>query len=204
MLVFDEDHPFALAYRLVQEGKLNPWHVDIVELANIYLEEIKKMEVLDMRVPARAVLAAAFLLKKKVEVLLPEPKKPRERKKHFTLDEILQEFEEQEEHISESIVEIVKSERITVRKKASVRRERGKIIPIHISRFEYVLEEIDRLISEGLRRFSLLELFWGRNLAPYVMAIMVLYGEGKVDIYQKEPYGDLVIEVLEDGQEDGG
>lgn len=63
--MFGQDHPFALAYRMVEEGKLDPWNVDIVELANVYLEEIKKMEVLDMRIPARAVLAAAFLLKKK-------------------------------------------------------------------------------------------------------------------------------------------
>jgi len=78
---FEEEHPFSLVIPLIEEGKLNPWEVDIVELANLYLEELWKRETLDLRIPARAIVAAAFLLKKKVEVLFPKPpRKPRERK----------------------------------------------------------------------------------------------------------------------------
>jgi len=61
---FEEEHPFALAYRLVEEGKLDPWDVDICALAKAYMEEIKRHELLDLRVPARALLTASFLLKK--------------------------------------------------------------------------------------------------------------------------------------------
>jgi segregation and condensation protein A len=66
-MLYEEEHPFAIAYRLVEEGKLDPWN--------------------------RALSAAVFLLKKQVEVLFPEPKKKRERK--YTLEEIVQMFEEE-------------------------------------------------------------------------------------------------------------
>ncbi|MCS7278104.1 MAG: segregation/condensation protein A, partial [Aquificaceae bacterium] len=71
MWKFEEEHPFALAHRLVEEGKLDPWDVDISALVRAYMEEISRLELLDLRVPARAVLAASFLLKKQAEVLFP-------------------------------------------------------------------------------------------------------------------------------------
>jgi segregation and condensation protein A len=199
MLVFEEEHPFALAYRLVEEGRIDPWNVDIVELANAYLEEIRKMEVLDMRIPARAIMAASFLLKKKVEVLFPEPKKARERKKSYTLDEIVQEFEEEKENFLGLPQQVKREERKgkrTVKRQASNRQRRANTIPIHISKFEEVLEDIYRLMSQGVKRFSLLELFLGKNLAPYIMALMTLYNDEKIEIYQAEPYGDLIVEVI--------
>lgn len=199
MLAFEEEHPFALAYRLVEDGRIDPWNVDIVELANAYLEEIRKMEVLDMRIPARAIMAASFLLKKKVEVLFPEPKKTREKKKSYTLDEIVQEFEEEKESFLELPQQVEREEikeRRSVKRQASNRQRKVSVIPIHISKFEEVLEGIHRLMSQGVKRFSLLELFLGKNLAPYIMALMTLYNDEKIELYQDEPYGDLVVEVI--------
>ena len=34
-MLYEEEHPFAIAYRLVEEGKLDPWNVDIAQLANL-------------------------------------------------------------------------------------------------------------------------------------------------------------------------
>jgi len=193
-----EDHPFALAYKLVEEGKLDPWNVDIVELANAYLEEIKKMEVLDMRIPARVISAAIFLLRKKLEVLFPPPKRHIERKRHYTLEEIVQEFEEENE--TQVPIEIKPEKAKKVSKNTKTHKKKSKAsppsIPIHVSRFEDVLKEVWELISLGIKSFSLLELFSDKNLAPYLMALMTLYAEGKIEIHQKEPYGDLFIEVV--------
>ncbi|SNZ12021.1 segregation/condensation protein A [Hydrogenobacter hydrogenophilus] len=199
MLAFEEEHPFALAYRLVEEGRIDPWNVDIVELANAYLEEIRKIQVLDMRIPARALMAASFLLKKKVEVLFPEPKKAREKKKSYTLEEIVQEFEEKKESFLELPQQVEREEikeRRSVKRQAKNRQKKVSIIPIHISKFEEVLEDIHRLMSQGVKRFSLFELFLGKNLAPYIMALMTLYNDEKIELYQDEPYGDLIVEVV--------
>ncbi|MFN3263779.1 MAG: segregation/condensation protein A, partial [Aquificaceae bacterium] len=112
---FEEDHPFALAYRLVEEGRLDPWDVDISALARAYMEEIRRHELLDLRVPARAVLAASFLLKKQTEVLFPEPKQKRERKK-LTLQEIVEQFESQQEEVAEELSQRIEKVRRVVKK----------------------------------------------------------------------------------------
>ncbi len=195
---FEEDHPFALAYRLVEEGKLDPWDVDISALAKAYMEEIRRHELLDLRVPARAVLAASFLLKKQAEVLFPEPKQKRERKR-LTLEEIIEQFEGQEEHVQEEISQrIERVKRVIKRPTIKVTRERTRErrFPLHISKFEDALEELRGLLKEEGVVFSFYELILGKSLVPYLMALMVLYQDGLVDIEQERPYGDLRVSLI--------
>ncbi|MEJ5339589.1 MAG: segregation/condensation protein A [Aquificaceae bacterium] len=197
---FEEDHPFALAYRLVEEGRLDPWDVDISALARAYMEEIRRHELLDLRVPARAVLAASFLLKKQTEVLFPEPKQKRERKK-LTLQEIVEQFESQQEEVAEELSQRIEKVRRVV-KKIKVRnvngRRRERRFPVHISRFEDALEELREVLLEKRHILSFYELILGKSLVPYLMALMVLYQDGLVEIEQDEPYGDLRIRALEE------
>ncbi|WP_448583449.1 segregation/condensation protein A [Thermocrinis sp.] len=202
-MLYEEEHPFAIAYRLVEEGHLDPWNVDIAQLAHMYIEEIKKMELLDLRVPARAIYAAVFLLKKQVDVLFPEPKRKRERK--YTLEEIVQMFEEEEKSNLQNIepqgyiIDQIKKIRKEVKgyKKSIKQNNKRKTIPIHVSKFEKALEELVKLISQGVKSFSFLDFVGNRNPVPYLLGLMVLYQDGKVDVYQREPYSDIQVEVLE-------
>ncbi|HCO39209.1 MAG TPA: chromosome segregation protein ScpA, partial [Aquificaceae bacterium] len=174
---FEEEHPFALAYRLVEEGKLDPWDVDICALAKAYMEEIKRHELLDLRVPARALLAASFLLKKQAEVLFPEPKQKRERKR-ITLEEIVEQFESQQEEIIEDLTDRLEKAKKVIRKvKVSVKRRRERKFPIHISKFEDALQELKNLFKEKGMVLSFYQIILGKNLVPYLMALMVLYQE---------------------------
>ena len=198
---FEEDHPFALLVPLIEEGKLDPWKVDIVELANLYIEELRKRETLDLRVPARAVVAASFLLRKKVEVLFPKPeRKPRERR-DYTLQEIAQMFDEESEEVEENLTDNLEKVRKVFRKSSKVRRKRkrGKLIPLHISRFEDVLKEMWEFlkgmdVGKRIEFFTFLDKV---NFVPQFMALMYLYYEGKVELYQEEPYGEITVEIRE-------
>lgn len=197
MWKFEEDHPFALAYRLVEEGKLDPWDVDISALAKAYIEEIKRLELLDLRVPARALLAASFLLKKQAQVLFPEPKQKRERKK-ITLEEIIEQFESQEENLVEELTERLEKVKKVIKKSTPntprKRTKKDRKFPIHISKFEDALEELKEIFKNSEERmFFLYELIAGKNLVPYLMALMVLYQDDLVDLEQDVPYGDLRI-----------
>lgn len=195
---FEEEHPFALAYRLVEEGKLDPWDVDICALAKAYMEEIKRHELLDLRVPARALLAASFLLKKQAEVLFPEPKQKRERKR-ITLEEIVEQFESQQEEIIEDLTDRLEKAKKVIRKvKVSVKRRRERKFPIHISKFEDALQELKNLFKEKGMVLSFYQIILGKNLVPYLMALMVLYQEDIVDIEQEKPFGDLRIIIKRD------
>jgi segregation and condensation protein A len=171
-MLYEEEHPFAIAYRLVEEGKLDPWN-------------------------------AVFLLKKQVEVLFPEPKNRRERK--YTPEEIAQMFEKESGESAQQdnktdTNEIVEEQTKTVKRKLQAyRREvkkEGKKIPIHVSKFEDALREIEELIMKGIRRFSFLGFVANRNPVPYLMGLMALYQEGRVDAYQREPHSDIEVEVL--------
>jgi segregation and condensation protein A len=54
---------------LVATNRLDPWNIDLVEVATGYLDKIRKMEMLDLRVPANLILAAAILLRFKSQAL---------------------------------------------------------------------------------------------------------------------------------------
>ncbi len=195
---FEEEHPFALAYRLVEEGKLDPWDVDISVLARAYMEEIRRHELLDLRVPARAVLAASFLLKKQAEVLFPEPKQKRERRK-LTLKEIVEQFESQEEQVQEELLQRIETVKRVIRAsktRSESKRKRERRFPIHISKFEDALQELREMVREMGVINSFYGLLLGKNIVPYLMALMVLYQEGVVDIEQEVPYGDLKISLV--------
>jgi len=54
---------------LVAAKRLDPWNIDIVEITAGYLDRIRKMEMLDLRVPANLILAAAILIRFKSDAL---------------------------------------------------------------------------------------------------------------------------------------
>jgi len=59
-----EKHPFDIVLKLVINGEIDPWNVDIVDLADKYLKEIKKMHLPDLRLASKALYAAALLMKR--------------------------------------------------------------------------------------------------------------------------------------------
>jgi len=201
---FEEKHPFSLILPLIEEGKLDPWKVDIVELTNLYIEEIRRRELLDLRIPARAIVAASFLLKKKVEVLFPKPpRKPGERK--YTLREIASMFEKEYKEIEKELKENLKEIQMNIKKKKISKTTRKKNrtkkieIPVHISKFEDVLEELWEFFK-GLEVGTRLKFFAFLNkkdFVPQFMALLYLDFDNKIKLIQEKPFGALEIEILE-------
>lgn len=59
---------------LVHTNQLDPWDLDMVEITRQYVEQVRKMSMNDLRVPANLILAAAILLRFKSDMLkLEEP-----------------------------------------------------------------------------------------------------------------------------------
>ncbi|MDE1852023.1 MAG: segregation/condensation protein A [Candidatus Micrarchaeota archaeon] len=50
---------------LVEKNQFDPWNIDISEIVDRYVDTVKNMKVLDLRVPANIILAAAILLRLK-------------------------------------------------------------------------------------------------------------------------------------------
>ncbi len=54
---------------MIATEKLDPWNIDITALANSLVKKVKKMQNLELHVPANVILAAAILLKYKSNAL---------------------------------------------------------------------------------------------------------------------------------------
>lgn len=59
----------AILMAIVRQEKMDPWNIDIIMLADKYLEKIGTLEKANLRVPANAMLASAILLKTKSKTL---------------------------------------------------------------------------------------------------------------------------------------
>ena len=54
---------------LVKHNELNPWDIDIIDIVGKYVEVVKGLKVMDLRVPANIILAASILLRLKSDML---------------------------------------------------------------------------------------------------------------------------------------
>ncbi len=65
-----------LIVELVDKNKLNPWEIDIVQIVDNYMDAVRGMKSLDLKVPANIMLAASILLRMKSALLVitaPDP-----------------------------------------------------------------------------------------------------------------------------------
>ena len=187
-----EKSPLYLAYKLVEEGKIDPWDVDLEKLINSYLEEIKRIELRDLRVPAKVVAFATFLIKKQLEILFPKPPRPRVRKK-ITLQEIEQEFEAT---AVEEIVETAKR-RVSKKRSSSKRKTKRETLPLepplHKAKLEEVLEYLLNLLEEleEEKRVPFSGFATKNDYVAKLWGLLNLTYEGKMDMKQETPFGEI-------------
>ncbi len=55
---------------LVESNSIDPWNIDIGKIANEYVQTIRKMQVMDLHIPANMTLAASILLRMKSDVMV--------------------------------------------------------------------------------------------------------------------------------------
>jgi segregation and condensation protein A len=58
-----------LLIELVESNKLDPWDIDLSVVIDEYIQAIKQMKILDLRIPANMILAASILLRMKSEMV---------------------------------------------------------------------------------------------------------------------------------------
>ncbi|MFH0870262.1 MAG: ScpA family protein [archaeon] len=73
-LLFQEDDLTwqNIIYDLVRSESMNPWDIDVSEIAHKFLEMLKKLKEMDFRISGKVVLASALLLKIKSNRLVDE------------------------------------------------------------------------------------------------------------------------------------
>lgn len=53
---------------LIDENKLDPWDIDIIKVVDSYVSAVRKMQIMDLHIPANIILAASILLRMKVRL----------------------------------------------------------------------------------------------------------------------------------------
>ncbi len=200
-----EKHPFDIVLKLVINGEIDPWNVDIVELADKYLKEIRKMYLPDLRLASKALYAAALLLKMKAEALDLENEEDEEKisrkrifgiKRFYTIDEIAHVLKK---YISPVIEFKPKPER---KPRKPYKRQKKKTIQIPL--FKNSLEEAIKLLEEELSNtvemIKLSELSYPDKTQAFVALLFLSY-ERKVNLYQEKPFDEIFIEAYKETAE---
>jgi segregation and condensation protein A len=190
---------------LVKESKINPWDIDITILTSRYLERINAMRKLDFRVPAKAVITAAVLLKLKSEKLFAEEKARKERE--VTEDVLPMDLLDVPDlfpvrRVVErkiTIVELVDALRsaFEVEKRKLMRKKRlGQIVKIDTTNIARVMQEM-RVILDDLfyarETIELSDLVKYKEFSLLFITLLYLAHRGEIDLEQEEWNGPVKI-----------
>ncbi|MEO2151724.1 MAG: 50S ribosomal protein L7/L12, partial [Thermococcus sp.] len=129
----EEITPIDILLQLVQMGKVDPWNIDIVDLTEKYIQRLREMKELDLRVSARAILAASILVRMKSEALLYEEEESEE--------------EEKEEKTEFDAVLISFGD-----KKIQVIKEVRSITGLGLKEAKSLVEEAPKALKEGIEK----------------------------------------------------
>ncbi len=64
------EDPIEILVKLAEEGRIDPWNIDIVLVTDRFLEELDRLKELDLRVSGRTLFFASTLLRMKSEYLV--------------------------------------------------------------------------------------------------------------------------------------
>ena len=200
--MFDKDkNPFDIVLRLVINGEIQPWKVDIVDLADKYLKEVKNLYIPDLRQAAKVLSAAALLLKMKAEALELEKEEEKEKRKRnrvfgikrfYTIDEIA--------HVLKKYVAPViefKPKRKYTRRKPYTRKPKKIEVPLFHATLEETIEILEKEF-ENLTGYLTLNDLNHPNKAQAFVALLFLNYDKKINIYQEEEFGEIYIEKNEE------
>ncbi|WP_324736172.1 ScpA family protein [Thermococcus sp. SY098] len=211
----EEITPIDILLQLVTMGKVDPWNIDIVDLTEKYIERLREMKELDLRLSARAILAASILLRMKTEALLYADEEKEEEKKgerirvdvepyvpplrrverYYTLDDLIEALMD--------ALEDVEKRKPKAKKKVEIEEEIFVVddfrvdIEKHVNRLYAIVK---RLYEETKEKISFWELVF--DPSPKIVARTFLYllflaNMGKVELIQEEPFGDIYVVPVE-------
>lgn len=206
------DEPFEILLHLVQEGKLDPWEVDIEVVMDILSRRIFENGV-DLRLSGRAMLSASTLLRLKAEgngngkgeeeeVELPEVELP----------EIGPLLLIQHEGRKVGLEELLSALREALREvpppKAQEKRLVEKLVK-RINEFRLRIEELMESLyskvlslSEGREEVAFSELLGERTRKEAVRTLLLLLflsNRGRVGLRQEEVFGEIYVRPVRDG-----
>ncbi|NJE60204.1 ScpA family protein [Thermococcus sp. 21S7] len=207
----EEITPVDILLQLVTMGKVDPWNIDIVDLTEKYIERLREMKELDLRVSARAILAASILVRMKSEALLhaddEEEEEPNEERirvdveplapplrrveRYYTFDDLL-------DALMDALEEAEKR-KPRKRKKVEIEEEVFVVddfrvdIEKHVYRLHEIVVNMYRETREPINFWDLVFDPTPKIIARTFLYLLFLSNMGKVDLIQEEPFGEIFV-----------
>ncbi len=220
--LYEEIHPVDMLVDLVISEEMDPWDIDIAEIAQRFLEKVRRMQRLNLRLSGRAILAAAILLRMKSEALLPK-EEPAE-------EEYFEQEEEGEADLEKRLDDIPaiplparrREERRTtlfelvealqralgeemLRRNFPRTREKPKLV-IQVDeegikeKIARVYERVKRLcsLSQVVRFFDIVEDKSNRlAVVETLLCLLYLDSQRKINVWQEELFGEIFISLVD-------
>ncbi len=207
--------PVDILLQLVTMGKVDPWNIDIVDLTEKYIKRLREMKELDLRVSARAILAASILVRMKSEALLyedegedeeneperirvdVEPLSPplRRVERYYTFDDLLEALMDALEEAERKKPRPRKKENIEER--VFVVDDFRVDIEKHVYRLYEIVRNVYREKGDKIKFWELVFDPTPKVVARTFLYLLFLSNLGKVELLQEEPLGDIYIIPLE-------
>ena len=201
---------------LISTHQMDPWDINVTELADVYLAKVRELQALDLRMPANVILASALLLHFKAESLKLE--------QGFS-DEQATVEEETRSYIEEDLPDLVfrpnipKSRRVTLDELmnaveqvmgAGRIRPRSHAAPVELT-VELPKEDMHEIIarfyikagtlkdSESILTFTSM-LYTNNNdeIARNMLPLLHLVQEGRLVMWQDDVFGEIFIKYVEE------
>ncbi len=191
---------------LVESEKMDPWDVDISQVADAYLQKVKDLQSMDLRIPANVILASSLLLRFKSDAL-----GWKEDEEDYYVDEPLLIAEDIPQLIVRSnrprsrrvtLEELMKAVDSVIKQGRKIHRIIPSPIAISISlpqktigqRISEVFEKAQALKdADELVLFS--ELSEGKTI-EFFMPMLHLVNSQKIDVWQDEFFGEIFLKIL--------
>jgi segregation and condensation protein A len=203
--------------KIVAEEGMDPWSVDIIRLSNVFLDYLKKIEELDLRIPARFILIASILLRmksdvlteKKEKVLIPESEKePDEMLRVLAsippLNPPIKRIPLRNVSLDELISALRKAYDVQDRRVERRRRVKKAVDFAMPLTEEDITERINKLLTDINQalldvdniEFSRLVKRWGREeIVETLIPLLHLSQDGKINLLQNELFKEIMVKM---------
>lgn len=211
----------TILLELVRTERMDPWHINIAELAGKYLVKINSLSGTDLRLPANAILASAILLRFKANVLklseIEDEQEFIEKKNQMSPDERaafeamlpdlqnIRRIKEGKVTIDELVSSIEKMLQSSKKTKDAgiLRRDRTRFeLPFSDFDIEKAMEKVYSRISrsadsQGLVLFSriLKENMDNQGIIRTFIPCLFLTNKGRINMWQDVFFGEIFLSL---------
>ncbi len=202
--------PIDMLMSLVFTREIDPWNIDIVELTEKYLEQIRKAEELDLRLSGKTYLVATILLRMQSESVFVEEKEEEPEEALNELDfeptPILPPLRRKSGKIT--LPELLNALLIVLEEREQRKEKPVKIPERHVVRVDIYRVDVKKYVEDLFLRIKMLssgeiitfsQLLTDRSpltVARTFLYLLFLEMSQRVEIWQEVEFGEIYIKVI--------